>query len=83
MNWRDMPIDTINCSRAIRACDELTDVASQLLVAVNEVRSIIMEAAQVGFNYADGGDWAERLYKSQAVTKKAIDAAAAAGITTT
>lgn len=36
------------------------------------MRSIISDAAMVGFDYKQG-DWAERLYASQAVTKAALD----------
>lgn len=43
--------------------------------ALEHVRAIIVEAAMTGFNYADG-DWAERLYASQAITHAALKSAA-------
>lgn len=43
----------------------------QLRGVLELVRSIISEGATVGFNYANG-DWAERLFKSQGVTHKAL-----------
>lgn len=58
---------------------DLTNVASQMLAALNLVRSIIIDAANTGFNYKEG-DWAKRLFASQAITKAAVDAAVAKGV---
>lgn len=49
---------------------KVTDI-SQALVALLNVRKLITEAAMTGFNCHDG-DWAERLFASQAVTSAAI-----------
>lgn len=43
----------------------------ELVAALRLVRGIIVEAAMTGFNCHDG-DWAERLYASQAVTHAAL-----------
>lgn len=42
-----------------------------LVKALEGVRAIISEAAMTGFNYKDG-DWAERLFASQATTSAAL-----------
>lgn len=39
--------------------------------ALKHVRGIIVEAAMVGFNYKEG-DWADRLFASQHMTKAAL-----------
>lgn len=49
----------------------LIEAGPELLEAIKLVRSIISEAAATGFNCHDG-DWAERLFKSQAVTHAAV-----------
>ena len=49
----------------------LIAAAPELLEALKLVRSIISDGAAVGFNYADG-DWAERLFASQATSHAAI-----------
>jgi hypothetical protein len=46
--------------------------APDLLEALELVRSIIVAGAAVGFNPLDGGDWAERLYRSQSSTAAAV-----------
>jgi hypothetical protein len=61
------------------APNDLDKVASQMLAALNVVRDIIMDGAQVGFVPTEG-DWAERLFASQAITKAAVDAAKAEGV---
>lgn len=43
----------------------------ELLAALVHVRSIIVEAANTGFNWADG-DWAERLFASQGPSFDAV-----------
>lgn len=50
----------------------LIAAAPDLLAALELVRSIIVEGAAVGFNPLDGGDWAERLYRSQSTTAAAV-----------
>lgn len=51
----------------------------ELLGALENVRTIIVEGAMTGFNYRDG-DWAERLFASQQVTSRAIKSASPAHI---
>lgn len=51
-------------------------IAADMLSALLNVRALISEAAQTGFNWKDG-DWAERLFESQQVTSAAIAKAAA------
>lgn len=46
-------------------------VKAEMLAALELVRSIIVDGAAVGFNPLDG-DWAERLYRSQAATAAAV-----------
>ena len=50
--------------RAVNCHDEM-------LVALHNVRRLISEAAQTGFNWKDG-DWTQRLYESQRVTRAAF-----------
>ena len=49
----------------------LIAAAPEILAALLDVRALISEAAQTGFNWKDG-DWTERLYASQQVTSAAI-----------
>lgn len=49
----------------------LIAAAPDLLEAIKHVRKIIVDAAETGFNCHDG-DWAERLFASQAVTHAAV-----------
>ncbi|CAO3358679.1 hypothetical protein [Azospirillum palustre] len=51
-------------------------VIDELASAVKLVRSIIKDGAEVGFNFQHG-DWAERLFASQAVTHRALAKAVA------
>jgi hypothetical protein len=58
----------------LEAAAELTRLRSlnaELVEAIQLVRSIIVDGATTGFNCHDG-DWAERLYTSQAVTHRAL-----------
>jgi hypothetical protein len=52
----------------------LIAAAPDMLAALYNVRKLISEAAMTGFNCKDG-DWAERLFASQAVTSDAINKA--------
>ncbi len=52
----------------------LIAAAPDMLAALLNVRKIISEAAQTGFNWKDG-DWADRLYESQQMTSAAISKA--------
>lgn len=52
----------------------LNAAAPDMLAALLNVRKLISEAAMTGFNCHDG-DWAERLFASQATTSAAIDKA--------
>lgn len=52
----------------------LIAAAPDLLEAVIASRALVSEAAQTGFNYAEG-DWADRLYANQAVLSAAISKA--------
>lgn len=47
------------------------DAAPELLEALEKVRAIIVEGATVGFD-PHSGDWAERLYDSQAMSARAV-----------
>ncbi len=49
----------------------LIAAAPDMLAALHHVRSIIKDGAMTGFNCLDG-DWAERLFASQAVTHAAV-----------
>lgn len=49
----------------------LIEAAPKMLAALELVRSIISDGAMTGFNWKDG-DWAERLFASQAVTYEAV-----------
>ncbi len=49
----------------------LLAAAPDLLQALENVRLLISEAAQTGFNYKDG-DWAEKLFLSQQKSSAAI-----------
>lgn len=64
---------------SLEALDKI-DAGKELLKAVIHVRKIIMEGAKVGFNPHDGGNWAERLFRSQAITLKAIKKAKEVGL---
>lgn len=44
---------------------------AELVAAIKLVRSIVKDGAEVGFN-CHSGDWAERLFASQAVTHRAL-----------
>jgi hypothetical protein len=55
-----------------RANARLIAAAPATLEALELVRSIIAEGAMVGFNPLGGGDWAERLFLSQATTVAAV-----------
>ena len=44
----------------------------ELVGALEMVRSIIVEGAVVGFNPFHGGNWAERLFRSQGATKATL-----------
>lgn len=63
---------------SLEALDKI-DAGKELLKAVNHVRSIIIDGAIVGFNPRHG-DWAERLFRSQAITLKAIIKAEEVGL---
>lgn len=54
-----------------RARDEALSALRESKAALDLVRGIIVEAAMTGFNCHDG-DWAERLYASQADTHAAV-----------
>lgn len=69
-----------DCLRCMAMFDDPDCVASmrvinrdQMKAAIEHVRAIIIEGAQVGFNPMLGGDWAQRLFESQAITKRALD----------
>jgi hypothetical protein len=51
---------------------EAADEIERLRAAISLVRGIIVEGAAVGFNPLDGGDWADRLFRSQADTFEAL-----------
>lgn len=51
-----------------------SDLVATLAQALIEVRILITEGALTGFNPKDG-DWAERLYKSQGDTARALKSA--------
>jgi Lar family restriction alleviation protein len=57
---------------------ELVGARDQLRVAITLVREIIKDGAMTGFNCHDG-DWAERLFASQAVTHRAISRVSGGG----
>ena len=57
---------------------ELVAERDQLRVAVTLVREIIKDGAMTGFNCHDG-DWAERLFASQAVTHRALSRVSGGG----
>jgi hypothetical protein len=61
--WDDVSIPVANA--------RLITAAPDLLEALLNVRAIIAEAAMTGFNW-QAGDWAERLFASQATTSAAI-----------
>ena len=44
----------------------------ELRIALKYVRSIIADAAMVGFQWQEG-DWATRLFASQGISKRALD----------
>lgn len=50
---------------------EVKDINAELVAALEHVRSLIVEGALVGFNCGEG-DWAERLFASQAMTFEAV-----------
>ena len=52
----------------------LIAAAPDMLAALHNVRKLISEAAMTGFNWKDG-DWADRLFASQATTTAAIEKA--------
>lgn len=54
-----------------KANGRVAAAAPELLSGLELVRSIIAEAAMTGFNCHDG-DWAERLFASQAITFDAV-----------
>lgn len=54
-----------------RANATLIAASPDLLAALKHVRAIISEAAMTGFNWRDG-DWADRLFASQAMTHAAV-----------
>lgn len=56
--------ETLSLARLIAA-------APDLLEAAKATRSLVAEAAMVGFNFNDG-DWADRLYRNQANLSAAI-----------
>lgn len=60
-----------------RERDALADRVKVLEEAIRLVRSIIVDGAPTGFNPLSG-DWADRLYASQAVTFAALKEARAA-----
>jgi hypothetical protein len=60
---------------ADEAVKDMRDAANEielLRAAIRLVRGIIIEGAAVGFNPLDGGDWATRLFTSQATTFEAL-----------
>lgn len=70
--------DDWNLAPAVTGCGEhsianahLIAAAPDLLAALLSVRQIIVDGAMTGFNPKDG-DWAERLYLSQAKSYAAI-----------
>lgn len=70
-----------NAPTVARAYYDLREVSSAMLGALEHVRVIIVDAASVGFNPI-AGNWPERLFASQRITKVAADAARSAGIET-
>lgn len=54
--------------------EKMTDAEKINLLqdALRHVRSIIVDGAMTGFNWKDG-DWTERLFASQQITKDALD----------
>lgn len=52
----------------------LMTAAPDLLAALQHVRKLIVEGAMTGFNYKDG-DWAEKLFNSQALSHAAVSKA--------
>lgn len=68
--------DIDDAEDAVAKYDELAaraDLVEPLVEALRQVRSIISDGAATGFNCHDG-DWAERLFKSQAATFAALQA---------
>jgi hypothetical protein len=54
-----------------KANARLIAAAPDMLEALLATRSLVSEAAMVGFNFSDG-DWADRLYANQAKISRAI-----------
>jgi hypothetical protein len=77
--WEDYYADADACQRRVRdrinkAEDGVRDqyrMGARLRDALVHVRKIIVEAAEAGFNCHDG-DWADRLFASQAMTHSAL-----------
>lgn len=55
-----------------RQLAEALALNKQMLAALLHVRKIIVEASETGFN-CHSGDWAERLFASQAITFDAVE----------
>lgn len=70
----DSGVDTVVSEADAR----LIAAAPDMLEALRNVQKLISEAAMARFNCKDG-DWAERLFFSQQVTSRAIDAATGGG----
>jgi hypothetical protein len=71
-------LDTTPFGQMGEALDKISDIAlkatlerQKLVVALENVRALIAEAAMTGFNHKDG-DWAERLFSSQQDTSAAL-----------
>lgn len=70
-HWHMLDAPDADCVEAADALSRQAAEIEQMRAALVHVREIIKDGAMTGFNWQDG-DWAERLFASQAVTHAAL-----------